>query len=303
MGDLAVLSHAVSGNPPADIFRPPPVVEPPEVQKDPRLRNAWQTLLGRWRGLYDSFHGEACEAWNDYQQSEQQRKRIADEEDRQQPSYWPGWVYALILLFLFSVEVPFNQQAFEYVFLSTRNVSWAVAVIIAAALLVVAHYVGLSIRQLGYSVLRFRDRFMPTGSIAVPVTINLFVISALLLFAAFLIYIVSVFRQGYIALITAANGQRVDVGAVLAQTLDNLALRTPGWMMFAINAGIVVTAIILCMFAHDPNPQFARIDEKAKAAKKKFFNLIKRYDIRVARAEAVFDNQCKAVRDTDELGR
>jgi len=238
-----------------------------------------------------------------HQATDQQRKRIADEENRPEPSYWPGWVYVLIILFLFSVEVPFNQQAFEFVFLSTRNVSWVVAVIIAAALLVVAHYVGLSIRQLGYSVLRFRDRFSPTGSLTLPLTINLLIISALLLFASFLIYIVSVFRQGYITLITTANGERVDVGAVLSQTLENLALQAQGWMMFAINAGIVITAIIICMFAHDPNPQFARIDEKAKAARKKFYALIKRYDMRVSAAEAVFDNQCKAVRDAHELGR
>jgi hypothetical protein len=289
--------------PPPDIFRPPPTAEPPEVRGDPLLHNAWQTFIGRWQGIFDVFQSEACEAWDDHQETQLKRRHIAEEEDRQEPSYWPWYAYLFVLLLLFAVEVPFNQQAFEYVFLSTRNVSWAVATIIAVSLLTVAHFVGLAIHRFGYNSLRLRDRFQPTGGLGFPAALNLLGIVFLLTFASFLIYIVSVFRQGYIALISAANGTRVDVAAVLEQTFQNLALQTPGWMMFAINAGIVITAIIICMFAHDSNPQFAKLDAKAKAAKDKFYALIKRYDARIAKAQKTFNNECRDARDAHELGR
>lgn len=302
MGNLTIVPSGQGIEPPHSLFRPPPASVPTEYRADPLLLNAWEAFVARWQEHYDAFHGLAVGLWNDLQGAEQALKRIQDQERGRKPAYWPWYVYLIALLVLFGIEVPFNQQAFEFVFLSTRNVSWVVATIIAISLLMIAHFAGLRIRQFWHNVAYFRDRYNPTGGLTLPALLNVIVILFLLSFAGALIYIVSIFRQGYVALVSSANGTRVDVAAVLRETLNNLQLETSGWMMFAINTGILIAALICCMSAHDARPGYAEADIKAADAKSRWEALIKRYDSKIAQERRILDDECRAVRDAHELG-
>ena len=160
-------------------------------------------------------------------------------------------IYPVVLGALALVEVPINRLAFEFFFAESPLLSLAIAAGMGAALMIIAHFVGLLARRI------------PSHE-ALGVVLSVIAMVLLLAMALSAMYVVAVVRQHFVDFLE--QEQSFDLGSLLeageigdiATTLANVSLGAAGYTLLSFNLIVFAIGLLFAFFRHDPHPDYER---------------------------------------------
>lgn len=213
----------------------------------------------------------------------------ADERGRE-PMYWPApfsWLYWFFLAGLAVAEVPVNRLSFQLFFAESPSVVLAVAALIGATLIILAHATGMITR-------RFRHSCREVGG-AIASIARLIAVCGLILL---LCYGVAIFRQAYLAFATQpdpsfaaamANDQLGQAALIVLQS----SLTIDGVIFMIINLSIVGVGTLFAFYRHDPHPNFEALDRERERLNKRLTQLRTREGDELAAEDRRYANECR----------
>lgn len=182
---------------------------------------------------------------------------------------WTFWLFALALAVF---EAPINKFLFDYAIQGTNLTSYIVSTVFAVLLLLLAHLGGKCIRQVWSE---FRRRVVWS---------NLAVAALSIVVLALLISILTIGRARYSAgaadpglgnLFSEIGGQVGQLGffgSLVAAFSDTSAL-----VLFTVNLGGVLAALLLGFFSHDPDKDLDHADTALQKSSRQIAHLQKKY--------------------------
>lgn len=184
----------------------------------------------------------------------------------------PAWVFWLLALGLAILEAPVNKFLFDYAIQGSNLTSYLVSTAFAILLLLLAHLGGRCIRQVWSE---YRRRVVWSNLI-----IALLAVAVL----AILISILTIGRARYSA--GAADpgigGLFTDIGGQVSQHGFLTSLLTAftdvsALILFTVNFGGVVIAMLLGFFSHDPDKDFDHAEAALRQATRRLSKLQAKY--------------------------
>jgi hypothetical protein len=184
----------------------------------------------------------------------------------------PPWVFWLLALGLALLEAPVNKFLFDYAIQGSNLTSFAVSSAFAVLLLVLAHLGGRCIRQVWSE---YRRRVVWS---------NLVIALLAVVVLAVLISILTIGRARYSAgaadpgvgsLFSDIGGQMTEhgfFGSLFSAFADVSAL-----ILFTVNLGGIVIAMLLGFFSHDPDKDFYHSEVALRKATRRLNKLQARY--------------------------
>lgn len=220
----------------------------------------------------------------------EQRFEALQGDERREPMYWRppfSWLYWFFLAALAVAEVPVNRISFQLFFEESPAVVLAVAALIGATLIILAHAAGMITR-------RFRHAARLIGG-ALASSMRLFVVVGLIVL---LCYGVAIFRQAYLAFATQpdpsfaaamANDQYGEAALIVLQS----TLAIDGVIFMIINLAIVAVGMLFAFYRHDPHPNFEEFDRDRIRAGAHYNALQKRLGEELAAEDRRYAYECR----------
>jgi hypothetical protein len=203
--------------------------------------------------------------------------------------------YFPILVFLALAEMPINRLAFELFFQETPGLSLLLALAVGAALMFLAHLVGLLVRREPQP-----PRWRQLRHAAAIVLI--------LVVTGFLIYSVAVMRQLYVELVQNEGASLQDqVDAILrggaASTVSHVAstrLGPAGYTLMVLNITVFLVGAAASFMRHDPHPDYEGAWQAERKWQKRLTRTRTRFEARLDAARREHDRR---IRDLEQLLR
>lgn len=184
----------------------------------------------------------------------------------------PPWIFWLLAIGLAILEAPVNKFLFDYAIQGTNLTSYLVSTAFAILLLLLAHLGGRCVRQVWSE---YRRRVVWS---------NLVIACLAVVVLAILISILTIGRARYSA--GAADpgigGLFTDIGGQVSQhgfftSLINAFSDVSALILFTVNFGGVVIAMLLGFFSHDPDKDFDHSEAALKKATRRLNKLQSKY--------------------------
>jgi hypothetical protein len=176
----------------------------------------------------------------------------------------PAPVYWFIIVFLFCIEVPVNGLAFQLFNEVFPAMAYLLALAFGVVLFMITHFSGLGFRRV-----QGAERIGDQALRLIPPLAGVLVLAALVLFLAHL-------REQ--VLLVEASTPRVGaqalqpaVGRAVTAFWDRVfGLSDVGWQIAAINALLVLLAIVSAFFKCDPDERYEAVNRRLRAARHAF---------------------------------
>jgi hypothetical protein len=184
----------------------------------------------------------------------------------------PAWIFWILATGLAILEAPVNKFLFDYAIQGTNLTSYLVSTAFAILLLLLAHLGGRCIRQVWSE---YRRRVVWS---------NLIIACLAVVVLAVLISILTIGRARYSA--GAADpglgGLFGDIGGQVSQhgffaSLINAFSDVSALILFTVNFGGVVIAMLLGFFSHDPDKDFDHSEAALRKATRRLSRLQAKY--------------------------
>lgn len=196
-------------------------------------------------------------------------------------------IYMVIIAVIALAEVPINRMAFELFFQEHPAISTLIAAAIGGAIAMMAHFIGLWLRQ-SHQHERISKRLTYYGGIV-----------ALLLVCIPLLYLIAALREHVINL---AEQSTMGIGDIVrqsfeggvAQTAESLMtvdLSTAGWTLFVINIVILSIGVLSSFVRHDPHPYYERVVKTEDRLRKQYEKRMQKYDRERIKLEKEYDKK------------
>ncbi len=176
----------------------------------------------------------------------------------------PVRVYWCIIAFLFCIEIPVNGLAFQLFNEVFPAMAYLLALAFGIVLFMITHFAGIGFRRV-----QGVERFMQAAGRMIAPSAGVLVLMALVLFLAHLREQVLIVEAAAPRVGTAAL-QPVMGRAVTALWDRVFGLSDIGWQIAAINALLVMLAIVSAFFKSDPDERLDAANRRLKAARRAF---------------------------------
>ena len=182
------------------------------------------------------------------------------------------WIFWLLALGLAVLEAPVNKFLFDYAIQGTNLTSYLVSTAFAILLLLLAHLAGRCVRQVWSE---YRRRIVWSNLIIALLGICVLAILISILTIGRARYSAGAADPGLGSLFTDIGGQVSQHGffsSLLSAFSDVSAL-----ILFTVNFGGVVIAMLLGFFSHDPDKDFDHAEASLRRATRRLNKLQSRY--------------------------
>jgi hypothetical protein len=182
---------------------------------------------------------------------------------------WIFWVFAIALALF---EAPINKYLFDVAIQGTNLTSYVISAVFAILLLLLAHLAGKCMRQIWSE---YRKRLVWS---------NLLVSVLATLVLGLLVSILTIGRAKFSAgsadpglgsLFNHIGGEVNQLG--FFGSLSSAFSDTSALILFTVNLGAILTAVLLGFFSHDPDKDFDHASTALQSSLKKLADLQKRY--------------------------
>lgn len=269
---------------------------PAEYRGFPQLENAWRVhqdklhqIEARFRPLFENIEQRLEEAQTDYD-------RIYGTLNRP-PRYARLWYWPCMAI-LALAEVPVNRLSFELFFGESPILSLIVAALVGAVLLLMAHFLGLSLRRFGHNVSYVMNQ-NPGISTFVAMLPSLVAVLLYTTLIGLLCYGIGLLRQGYLAFTTRADPSFADLidsnqyAEAAATLVLQTALNVEGMIFVVLNLAIVTVGVLFAFFCHDAHPDYEKVDRNLKKQQR----AKERVNVQYGRSTAGEEGRFAAVRE------
>ena len=173
-------------------------------------------------------------------------------------------VYWFIIAFLFCIEIPVNGLAFQLFNEVFPAMAYLLALAFGVVLFMITHFSGLGFRRV-----QGAERLADQALRVVAPVMGVLVLAALVLFLAHL--------REQVLLVEAstprvgASALQPAMGRAVTALWDRVfGLSDVGWQIAAINALLVLLAVVAAFFKSDPDERFDAANRRLKAARRAF---------------------------------
>lgn len=206
------------------------------------------------------------------QEAEAAYQRVFNEVDGRPLRGGSHWAYLGLMTFIAIIEWPVNRLAFAAFFQESPQFASLLALFVGIALAILAHFVGLLAKRVGYQDFSRNRRIRYWSGVGFCV-----------FFALLVIYTVTLARHSFLSLLAEAKVSALDLfrGAVpekIAESFFSPNFGVGDYALLIVNMLVLTIAIAFSFAHHDEHPDYLRVARAREKARKSYDKAKAEYD-------------------------